>query len=73
MPKEPMTLFRAVHILAEVHTRGDAELGFRIEVGASPYHASWISYADWQEAWGVVRREVGLPYLAKHERDNEDE
>ncbi len=56
-----MTLFSALRIIAETHTRDDDAVGFVIEVGASP-----MSYASphpperYNEAWRVVREQLNM-------------
>lgn len=61
---EPMTLHQAMLILSEVHTQDDHEIGFTVQIGASP-HMSVSRYqqypGDYVEAWRVVRVACGLP------------
>lgn len=61
-----MTLFRALQILANVHTRDDDYVGFVIEVGASAAHpATWNAYTadrgEYVRAWEEVRRQIDMP------------
>lgn len=60
-----MTLKEALAILCQVHTRSHPELGFIIEMSATPEEAKYVpgpmkSVFDYEEAWSVVRRECGL-------------
>jgi hypothetical protein len=57
-----MTLDKALHILAEIHTRQDVRSGFCILVGASPEtNAPWIKPSDYVAAWKAVREQLNLP------------
>lgn len=65
MTDEPMTLFRALQILAATHTRDDDVTGFVVEMGASPQNpASWGGLSsdpnEYFRAWSEVRRQVNL-------------
>lgn len=60
-----MTLYEALAILCQVHTRSHPELGFIIEIGASPESAAHVpgpmkSVHDYVAAWEIVRKEAGL-------------
>jgi hypothetical protein len=62
--RPPMSLQRAMAILAEVHTRPHPEVGFTVTVGATPDRWSLpIGYAaeDYIEAWRVLREQVEAP------------
>lgn len=52
-----MTLFEAIQIVARVHTRDDDEIGFVVEMGATPRY----DHNRYVKAWGTIRREAGLP------------
>ena len=53
-----MTLFQALRILAECHTREDPERGFVVEMGVTS--PRWHAQADYVEAWRVVREQLSL-------------
>lgn len=56
-----MTLFTALRILAETHTRDDAAVGFVIMAGASPMsYVSPHSPERYNEAWKVVREQLHM-------------
>ena len=60
-----MTLKEALAILCQVHTRSHPEFGFIIEDVTSLEEAIMLpgpmkSVFDYEMAWEVVRREVGL-------------
>lgn len=59
-----MTLKQALAVLCQVHTRPHPELGFIVE-SASLEEALHLpgpmkSVYDYEEAWAVVRAEIGL-------------
>lgn len=59
-----MTLKEALAILCQVHTRSHPELGFIIEA-STPEDALHLpgpmrSVFDYETAWEIVRKEVGL-------------
>lgn len=59
-----MSLVQALTILVDVHTKPDAELGFIVQMGATPYPGAspaMSSDYDYTEAWGVLRRALGEP------------
>lgn len=61
-----MTLFEALHVLAETHTRDDDVTGFVIMVGASP--ASPMSphpVERYNEAWNIVREQLHMKTFPK--------
>ncbi|MBZ9656597.1 hypothetical protein [Phyllobacterium lublinensis] len=49
-----MTLDQALQILARVHLREDSEVGFVIEIGATPSFGSMVSEGEYVDAWAVV-------------------
>lgn len=53
-----MTLFNALLILANTHTREDSLTGFIVEI-TSPY-TSRYSREEYIEAWKVVREQLNL-------------
>lgn len=60
-----MTLKEALAILCQVHTISHPDLGFIIDPGATPEAGLLLpgpmkNIFDYEEAWAVVRREVGL-------------
>ena len=60
-----MTLKEALAILCQVHTRSHPELGFIIEPRVTPEEALHLpgpmeNVFDYEEAWTIVRKEVGL-------------
>lgn len=59
-PKPPeMSLERALHILAEVHTDSDDITGYRVHTMPSP--GLWaVSQEDYVRAWGALRRHIHL-------------
>ncbi|HEX7012427.1 MAG TPA: hypothetical protein VF161_06765 [Steroidobacteraceae bacterium] len=63
--RKRMTLFEALRLLAEVHTRYDDEIGFTISMGATP---DTVPHDLYVEAWRVVRREAMLPTEAASTR-----
>lgn len=61
MNEEPeMSLDRALHILATVHTRDNDAAGFVVMMGASPEGVGWIPQGDYIKAWEVVRQHLHL-------------
>lgn len=57
MTRKRMTVFDAVSLLAHVHTRAHDEAGYVVEM---PMLDPSVSQMDYVEAWGVLRRKVGL-------------
>lgn len=60
-----MTLPEALAILCQVHTRSHPEFGFIIESRTTPEEALKLpgpmkNVFDYEMAWEVVRKEVGL-------------
>lgn len=56
-----MTLFEAIRILADTHTRDDDVTGFVIMVGASPH--SMVNphpIERYNEAWRVLREQTHM-------------
>jgi hypothetical protein len=53
-----MTLDKALHILAEVHTRDDDLTGFVVEWAPSPSFMWQFSKAEYFEAWRTVRAHI---------------
>lgn len=62
-----MSLERALHILARVHTKDDEQAGFAVEMGAKPDCGNMVSREDYVTAWGVVREHLGQPAFLEHE------
>jgi hypothetical protein len=58
---EPTTLFDALRILAETHTREDHLMGFVVEVGAGPGPYSRWSQGAYIKAWKIVREQCHMP------------
>jgi hypothetical protein len=61
--RPPMTLQRAMAILAEVHTRPDDEVGFTVTIGAIPDRWSLplgCAAEDYIEAWRVLREQAAV-------------
>ena len=57
MSESVWTLFDALHLLARVHTRDDAEIGFTVEMSPAPMFYRDIEYI---EAWRIVREQLHL-------------
>ena len=52
---------KALHILATVHTKDDAELGFAVQIGArGPEPWDPFSQAEYVEAWKAVRERAHM-------------
>ena len=56
---ERMPLCHALRVLAETHTKDDPEVGYQVH-GSANLHFAPHGRGDYIEAWGVVRRAVGL-------------
>ena len=56
-----MPLSKALHILADIHTRDDDVTGFTVQHGAGwhPYLSRW-SQDDYIRAWAAVRAHIHL-------------
>lgn len=64
-----MTLFDALRVLAETHTRDDDRIGFTIVVGASPASPmSQYPVEIYDQAWDVVREQLHMQTFPKTER-----
>ncbi len=50
----------AMAVLVALHTEPDAEVGFRV-AGLPMWGSNAYSVDAYTEAWGVVRRHLGLP------------
>jgi hypothetical protein len=60
-PQVVMPLSKALYILATIHTRDDDQIGFVVEMRASPrWSVSPISEHDYVRAWEAVRAHVHL-------------
>jgi hypothetical protein len=60
-----MNLFQAITVLADVHTREDEQIGYVVKMAPSlMLRASRFTEAEYIDAWGVIRREAGLPFEA---------
>ncbi|GCA49267.1 hypothetical protein KGO5_01710 [Sinorhizobium sp. KGO-5] len=60
--KAQMSLDRALHLLARVHTRDDDQIGFVVVAGATA--EAWgngVSQVEYIEAWRTVRKHLHLP------------
>lgn len=56
-----MTLFEALRILAETHTRDDDQVGLVIIAGASPFSVvSPHPPERYNEAWRIVREQLRM-------------
>jgi len=55
-----MTLYNALRILAETHTRDHDRMGFVIEVGAPSPYTMKFSMNEYMEAWRVLRVQLGM-------------
>ncbi len=61
-----MTLFEALRVLAETHTRDDDFTGFAIMIGASPSHPEGPHPVErYNEAWNVVREQLHMQTFPK--------
>lgn len=56
-------LGEALHVLARAHTSDDDRTGYKVEIGAVPFHC--VPPDQYSEAWAVVRRHLGLATLPK--------
>lgn len=62
--KRSMSLIQALTILVDVHTKRDDQIGFTVQMGATPYPGASPAMscdADYVEAWAVLRRALGEP------------
>lgn len=55
-----MTLFDALRILAETHTRDDRQVGFVVEAGLPSPYVRRHSQEDYLAAWKVVREQLHM-------------
>lgn len=62
---DDMTLDAALHILARAHTRDDDQMGFVVETTARLLPLHDVALSEYIIAWGVVRRELHMPYKAR--------
>lgn len=60
MSDKPSTLFGALYVLANAHTRDDREAGFTVSHMADIGVRFGISQGDYIEAWKVVRQQLGM-------------
>lgn len=60
---ERMTLFKALHILAESHTRDDDLTGYVVGYGFDRHGR--FTQGEYIEAWGVVREQMNMQHEAK--------
>jgi hypothetical protein len=51
----------AASVLARVHTRDDREIGFVVDVGATPGWLNSVSQGEWIDAWRTIRSILGMP------------
>lgn len=58
MTNRPMSLVRALDLLARSHTRDDDLVGYTVSPSPTDYIATRHEYI---EAWGVVRAALGMP------------
>jgi hypothetical protein len=66
-----MNLFQAMTVLADVHTREDDQLGYVVEMAPSlMLRASRFTESEYTDAWGVIRREAGLPFEPPSSEDS---
>src|SRR5262245_4845293 len=58
-----LTLFDALRLLADAHTRGNDVTGFVVETAASPV----VDSKDYVRAWRTVREQLRLQTMPKEE------
>lgn len=63
-----MTLFDALRILANCHTRDDDWVGFCVESTVAPWSVSEHSQGDYIKAWGVVREQMHMQTEGRHKK-----
>jgi hypothetical protein len=67
-----MTLFQAIRILAETHTRDDGVTGFVVMAGVGPHDYGNPHPVDrYMEAWQVVREQAYMQVAPQEDTSKE--
>lgn len=72
MTDGPTTLFDALRVLAECHTRDSDGIGFTIHSSVAPWEFAPHPWAHYNKAWEIVREQLHMPVSLK-EVNGEDE
>lgn len=60
MTDGPTTLFDALRVLAECHTRDADGIGFTIHSSVAPWEFSAHPWAHYNKAWEIVREQLHM-------------